>query len=70
MNAFCVEYLKIELEAFYQIMKSVSDKLSDQIVRIIESQLISPWSTLAVKSVTDSISKRIQHHCFVDKEKI
>lgn len=49
-------------QAVNLIVKSVSDKITEQIVRIIDSQLVSPWSTLAVSSLTDAMSKRIQHH--------
>ena len=68
MENFFLEYVKIELNTFNCIIKSVSDKLSDQIIRIIESQLVSPWSTYAVSAATDSLSKRIQHHYLVNKE--
>lgn len=49
------------------IVKSVSDRITEQIVRIIDSQLVSPWSTMAVSGLTDALSKRIQHYCLVDK---
>ena len=49
------------------IIKSVSDRITEQIVRIIDSQLVSPWSTYAVSMATDKLSQAIQHHCFVDK---
>ncbi|CAF0762503.1 unnamed protein product [Brachionus calyciflorus] len=68
IDQFCDEYFKTDVDTSSMIMKSVSDKLTDQITNIIESQLVSPWSTYAVSSLTDSLSKRIQHHCLVDRE--
>lgn len=50
------------------IIKSVSDKITDQIIRVIDSQLVTPWSTLAVSGLTDALSQRVQHYCLVDKK--
>lgn len=49
------------------IVKSVSDRMTDQIVVIVDSQLVSPWSTLVTSSLTDAISQRVQHYCLVDR---
>ena len=43
-------------------------KKTEQLIRIIDSQLIQPWSTLAVSSLTDSLSKRAQHSFLVNKK--
>lgn len=56
------------IDSLNVIIKSVSDRITEQIIRIIDSQLVSPWSTYAVSSLTDSISKRVQHYCIVDKD--
>ena len=68
MNAFYDRFVQIELDDFSTIIKSVADKLSEQMVRIIDSQLIQPWSTLAVSGITDSLSKRLQSNYLVNRE--
>ena len=68
LSDFYEKYIEIELDEFGEMIRSISNQITDQIVRIIESQLITPWSTLAVSSVTDAFSKRIQHHFIVNKE--
>ncbi|CAF1522845.1 unnamed protein product, partial [Didymodactylos carnosus] len=55
-------------DSFSIIIKSVADKITEQLIQIIESQLIQPWSTLAVSSVTDSLSKKIQNNYLVNKD--
>jgi hypothetical protein len=42
-------------------MKSVSDAITDQIIRITEGQLISPWSSYAMGALTANISGKIQN---------
>ncbi|CAF2102630.1 unnamed protein product [Rotaria magnacalcarata] len=67
MKLFCDNYMKVKYDSFSIIMKSVADKITEQLIQIIESQLIQPWSTLAVSSVTNSISNQIQHNYLTDK---
>ncbi|CAF4493249.1 unnamed protein product, partial [Rotaria magnacalcarata] len=67
MKSFCDNYMQVEYDSFSVIIKSVADKITEQLIQIIESQLIQPWSTLAVSSVTNSISNRIQHNYLTDK---
>lgn len=67
MNKFCDKYFKIELNDFSEIISTISNQITDQLVSIIESKLITPWSSCAVSSLTDSLSKSIQHHFIVDK---
>jgi hypothetical protein len=66
MLKFCIEYRKVELERFSSIMRCVIDRVCEQIMRLISSQLIQPWSTLAVSAATDAISKRAQHYLLVN----
>lgn len=66
MSQLCDEHFRIEADKYSKIAKSVSDKITEQILRCIDSQLVQPWSTLAVSGAVDSLSKRIQHHCLVD----
>jgi len=66
VNSFYEKFVTIDLDSFSTIIKSISDQVADQLIRIIDSQLIQPWSTLAVSSVTDSLSKRIQHSSLVN----
>ena len=70
LSKFLDAYMSME-KSFQQsvnmIVKSVADRIADHLVRIIDTQLVSPWSTLAVSSMTSSLSQRIQHHCLVDK---
>jgi len=49
-------------ENFYlsKIMKSVSDMITEQCIKVTESQLISPWSGLAVAGFTNKLSAKIQ----------
>lgn len=54
-------------EQLNEITKSVSDSITSQIIHIVESQLISPWSSFAVGKFVQYASKRIQHKYFVDK---
>ena len=67
METFCDSYMQIEFDSFSIISKSVADKITEQLIQIIESQLIQPWSTLAVSSITSSLSNRIQHSYLVDE---
>jgi len=60
-------FVQIEPDSFSMMIKSVSDQITEQLIRITDSQLIQPWSTLAVSSLTDSISKRLQLY-LVDRE--
>jgi hypothetical protein len=68
MKSFCDSYMQVEYDSFSIIIKSVADKITEQLIQTIESQLIQPWSTLAVSSATNSLSNRIQHNYLVDKD--
>ena len=71
LSDFMTSFVKMEAtyeQSMSMIIKMVSDKITDQIVRIIDSQLVSPWTTYAVSGLTDQLSKRAQHYCLVDKE--
>ncbi|CAF4820091.1 unnamed protein product, partial [Rotaria sp. Silwood2] len=48
-------------------MKLVSDTITEQVFRITQSQLISPWSTYGMGQLTKAISERVQNHFIVDK---
>lgn len=52
--------LSVQIDDLSQIMKSVSDVITDQIIRITESQLISPWSSYGMGALTATISNSIQ----------
>ncbi|CAF4590118.1 unnamed protein product, partial [Rotaria sp. Silwood2] len=67
MKSFCDQYMQIEYDSFSIISKSVADKITEQLIQIIESQLIQPWSTLAVSSLTSNLSNRIQHNYLIDE---
>ena len=58
----------INLDTFDFITKSVADKITEQVIRIIESQLVAPWSTLAVSCGVNALSVRLQHYALVDSE--
>ncbi|CAG0896392.1 unnamed protein product [Cyprideis torosa] len=62
LQGFHAEFGNIEIDTFSEMMKSVSDQIAEQLIRIMDSQLLQPWSTLAVSGLTDALSKRIQHH--------
>ncbi len=66
LNKYCDEYMRTELDAFSMVIKSISDKITNKVISIIQSQIITPWSTLAVSGITDTMSKRIQQYCLVD----
>ena len=68
LKKYCDEYRSSELDAFSMVIKSISDKITNQVISIIQSQMITPWSTLAVSGITDAMSKRIQHYCLVGSE--
>jgi hypothetical protein len=52
--------LSVQIDDLSQIMKSVSDVITDQVIRITESQLISPWSSYGMGALTNAISSNIQ----------
>ncbi|CAF3851124.1 unnamed protein product [Rotaria sp. Silwood1] len=54
------------IDDFNEIMKLVSDTITEQVFRITQSQLISPWSTYGMGELTKAISERVQHHFIVD----
>ncbi len=54
-------------EALSEVMKSVSDSLTDQMIRIVESQLISPWSSYGMGSLASHFSSKVQNH-FIQKQ--
>ena len=62
------QFVRIDLDSFSEIIKTVSDKITEQLIRIIDSQMIQPWSTMAVSCITDSFSKRLQDRYLVDKK--
>ncbi|CAF4777886.1 unnamed protein product [Rotaria sp. Silwood1] len=45
---------------------AISDTITEQVFRITQSQLISPWSTYGMGELTKAISERVQHHFIVD----
>ncbi|CAF1106068.1 unnamed protein product [Rotaria sordida] len=59
--------LNVVIDDFNEIMKLVSDAITEQVFRITQSQLISPWSTYGMGELTKTISERIQDHFIVDK---
>ncbi|CAF3170226.1 unnamed protein product [Rotaria sp. Silwood2] len=59
--------IDLQIDDFSEIMKSVSDVVIEQILRISQSQLISPLSTFVVGELTNAISERVQHHFIVDE---
>ncbi|CAF1601385.1 unnamed protein product [Rotaria magnacalcarata] len=66
-----VNFLKslasVEFNDLSEIMKSISDMITEQVFRITESQLISPWSSYGMGELTKAISERVQHHFIVDE---
>ncbi|CAF4844118.1 unnamed protein product, partial [Rotaria sp. Silwood1] len=68
MKSFCDKYMEVEYDSFSIIIKSVADKITEQLIQVLESQMIQPWSTLAVSHVTSNLSAKIQHHYLVDKD--
>lgn len=52
--------LSVEIADLSEIMKSVSDIITDQVIRVTQSQLISPWSSYGMGALTSSISSTIQ----------
>ncbi|CAG0890702.1 unnamed protein product [Darwinula stevensoni] len=68
IESFYAKFVEIDLESFSMMMKSVSDQIAEQLIRVMDSQLLQPWSTLAVSNLSAAGSKRLQHYCFVDEE--
>jgi len=67
LKEFINMYSNLTIDTFSMIMKSISDKLSDQVIRTIEGQLITPWTSLAVSSLTNKLSTHIQNKYLVDE---
>ena len=67
MKSFCDQYIQVEYDSFSIISKSVADKITEQLIQIIESQLIQPWSTLAVSIVTNHLSNILQDKYLVNE---
>lgn len=70
LNTFLDKFME---ESFMQIplnliIKSVSDKITEQIAVIIDAQLLSSLSTIATSALTNALSQRIQHYCLVDEK--
>ncbi|CAF4453722.1 unnamed protein product, partial [Rotaria socialis] len=67
-----VNFLKsldsVEFNDLSELMKSISDLITEQVFRITESQLISPWSSYGMGELTKAISERVQHHFIVDEK--
>ena len=61
INSFTNNFDKIDLDSFSITIKYISDRITDQIVNVAKTQLIQPWSTLAVSSLTDHLSTIIQN---------
>lgn len=61
-------FATFELDSLSQIMKNVSDKITDQLVQVMDSQMLQPLSTLLVSKVVDSVSAQIQNYCLVNKD--
>ncbi|CAF4986969.1 unnamed protein product [Rotaria sp. Silwood1] len=59
---------KVEFYEFSQIMKLVSDIITEQIFGIIESQLVLPWSSYGMGQLTKVTSEIVQHHIIVDEK--
>ncbi|CAF1276298.1 unnamed protein product, partial [Rotaria sordida] len=59
---------KLDINDFSEIMKLVSDTITDQVLRITQSQLISPWSNYGMSELTKAISEKIQYN-LIDDEK-
>ncbi|CAF3169263.1 unnamed protein product [Rotaria sp. Silwood2] len=57
----------VVIDDFNEIMKLVSDTITEQVFRITQSQLIAPWSTYGMGELTKAISERVQHHFIVDE---
>ena len=66
LQDFYRHFVKIDLDSFSMMLKSVSDQITEQVIRSIDWQLIQQCSSFAVGRLTSSISKRLQHH-FVDE---
>ncbi len=68
VQSFHEAFVKIEMDSFSQSMKIVSDKITEQLIQVMDSQMLQPWSTMAVSGLVDSISSRVQHYCLVNKD--
>ncbi|CAG0914726.1 unnamed protein product [Notodromas monacha] len=62
------KFLEIDLECFSVMMRKVSEEIAGQLIRVMDSQMLQPWTTLMVSNLTAGISKRVQHHLLVDPE--
>ena len=55
-------FWKMDHESLSIILKSITDKLTDKMIQILDSQILQPWTTYAVSCVTAHVSEVIQHH--------
>ena len=55
------------LARFSEIIKCVSDMVTDQIVRVMNWHLIKQLQTHAMSSIVDELSTLMQDYCLVDK---
>jgi len=60
---------KLDHNDLSTIMKEISDLITDQIIKVTESHLISPWSTYAVGMFTNNISAKVQDSLIRDQLK-
>ncbi|CAF3955624.1 unnamed protein product [Rotaria sp. Silwood2] len=58
---------QLEMSDFSKMMKLVSDIITDEVLKITESQLISPWSSYLMGEATKAISERVQHYFIVNE---
>ena len=68
VERFHGEFINIEMGSFSEIMKVVSDKISDELVSIMDSLMLRPLSSLATRKLVGTVSQNIQHSCLVNKE--
>ena len=68
VKRFHGEFINIEMGSFSEIMKVVSDKISDELVSIMDSLMLRPLSSLATRKLVGTVSQNIQHSCLVHKE--
>lgn len=57
----------IESQDFSETLKFIADAITEHVCRIVQSQLVSPWSSYAMGELTKVISERTQHYLIVDK---
>ncbi|CAF1442881.1 unnamed protein product [Adineta steineri] len=58
----------INMNDFSELMKLLSDTITEQVLRIVKSQLISPWSSFGIDQLSKITSNKLRDYFVVDEK--